>query len=192
MMVLTKFTKLMFLVLLPLSLRAETLTTTKIAELAAHRLDRLITQGRIDSSFGTKLEKIEVSVSPSTPVQFRAEISQTQPTEGLPLRLEMLFDASGKVLSYNLLPGGTSGADLKWTQADAITLMEESLHTIMDHNHDANILPFSSALNSVSLSRSQYEGQEVALLTMLSLQTSSKLLVYLKLDGGFINAVVVP
>jgi hypothetical protein len=175
----------------PLQIFAEGMTTTKIAELAAHRLDRLITQGKVDQAFNTHLEKINVALSTDSPTAFRAEIIQTALPETLPLRLEILFDANGKVLSFAQLPGGAAGANPQWTEADGITLIENALHAVMDHDHDANIQPFSQSINSLTLGKATYAGEHVALVIMNSLQTTAKLYVFLKLDGKFLTATII-
>lgn len=53
----------------------------KAAELAAHRIDRLVTLSKIDAGFLNRLEKIEVNkIENADPIFYRALVSQTSPS----------------------------------------------------------------------------------------------------------------
>lgn len=168
-------------------------TLAKVAELAAHRADRLVVLGKLDAGFVNKIEKIQVSkVENAAPVAFRAILSQIAPSQGTPLQAELLFDHDGKALSFKALSGGTSGADPKWTGKAAGTLIENTLHYVLENSSDSMVTPYFSGLASVTLLKSTLNGETVAVGIMMTSTQVQKLHVYLKLDGSFISAEVLP
>jgi hypothetical protein len=174
------------------NLFAETIATARIAELAAHRIDRLVSLGKIDASFNTNTEKIEITTTESAPVAFKALVSQTKPTQGEPLQLEILFDAAAKPLSYQVIAGGVAGADPQWTGVNAVSLFEESLHEVLENADNAQFAPFYTNLTSVTLTRELLNESPVARAQVISKETVSKLNIYFKLDGSFISSEIVP
>lgn len=167
-------------------------TNAKAAELSAHRIDRLVTLGKIDQSFLYKFDKLEITVANQPPVYYKVTVSQTKPIEGSPLQLEISFDDDGKPISYQVSAGGAAGPDIGWSAKDAVSLAENALHYVLENNSDQKIALFDRALSSFSLTKVQLNGQEVAQGQMTSSLTSEKLNVYLTLDGTFISAEIVP
>ncbi len=165
----------------------------KIAELSAHRVDRLVALKKIEVEFLKNLEKIEVSkVENSAPVAFKAVVSQTQPAKGTPLQLEILFDHDGKPLSFKALAGGVAGSDPKWTGKDAGSLAENALHYVLENEALPMVAPYFKNLTSFTLTKGVLNGQAVAAGIITSSAQPQKLHVYLKLDGTFISAEVLP
>lgn len=167
-------------------------TPAKVAELTAHRIDRLVTLGKIDATFNTRLEKVEVTVAGPAPVAYRSLVSQTQPTTGTPIQLEILFDAAAKPLSFKLIPGGVAGPDPKWTGANAVSLFENSLHEVLENAKDIQIAPFYTGLTTVTLSQVSANGMNMAQSHITSADTTKKMNVYLMLDGSFMSTEIIP
>lgn len=169
------------------------ISLAKAAELSAHRIDRLVTLGKIDAGFLNRLEKIEVSkVENSDPIFYRALVSQTQPAQGNPFQVEILFDRDGKPLSFKAFDGGTAGNDLQWTEKDSISLAENSLHYVLENETDPLVAPYFNNLTSVILKKGSLDGQAVATGILTASNQTQKLQVNLKLDGTFISAQAVP
>jgi hypothetical protein len=167
-------------------------TNAKAIELSAHRIDRLVALNKIDASFLKKLEKMEVIVVQNqAPVYYKVRVSQTQPAQGAPLQLDISYDEDGKPLSFQLVAGGAAGPDVAWTDKDADTLAENSLHYILENNADAKVALFDKGAASFTLSKGTLNGQDVARAQMTSTLTTDKLNIYSKLDGTFISAEVV-
>jgi hypothetical protein len=176
----------------PLGAFAQNASPLRIAELTAHRIDRLIQGKKIDAGFVTRLEKIEVSaVNAPAPAAFRSLVSQTAPTTGTPIQLELIFDAAGKPLSFSVLPGGVAGADPKWPSASAQALLEASLHGL-EASTDMKLMPFTDALKDLVLTKGTLKGSPVARVQVTSSSTTDKLNVYLMFDGMIMATEVIP
>lgn len=168
-------------------------TSAKAAELSAHRVDRLVALAKIDGSFLKNLAKIEVAVVPDqAPVYYKVRVSQTQPEQGAPMQVEMSFDEDGKPLAFQIIAGGVAGPDVGWTDKDADTLTENSLHYVLENNTDPKVALFDKGLSTVVLSKGTLNGETIARGQITSTLTAEKLNVYLKLDGTLISAEVVP
>jgi len=167
-------------------------TNAKAIELSAHRIDRLVTLGKIDASFLKNLEKMEVSVVQNqAPVYYKVRVTQTQPAQGTPLQLDISYDDDGKPLSFEVIAGGVAGPDAGWTDKDAGSLAENALLYILENNTDAKVALFDKGLTSFVLTKGALNGETVARGQASSNLTTDKLNIYLKLDGTFISAEVI-
>lgn len=165
----------------------------KVAELTAHRIDRLVALNKIDASFLNRVEKIEVTAVSQNPIAFKVRASQTQPENGSqPMQLDLSFDKDGKALAYQVVAGGNAGPDPQWPDKDAATLTENTLHYVLDNANDAKVKKFFDGLTMFTLIKGDLNGTVVARGQVLSSQTTEKLNVYVKLDGTFISAEIVP
>ena len=171
---------------------AQAVSIAKVAELSAHRVERLVTLGKIDAGFNTRLEKITVAAVSLGSVAFKSMVSQTQPGTGQPMQLEISFDQAGKPLTFQIVAGGVAGPDPQWSGTDAVTLAEDSLHYLIDNLNDPRLKKFNEGLSTVMLSKGQIGSSDVARGQILSSLTTDKLNVYSKLDGTFISAEIVP
>ena len=162
----------------------------KVAELTAHRIDRLVSLNKIDNLFLTKTAKFEITVVQNqAPAYFNVRVYQTQPAQGEAVQMDIVYDNNGKPLSFNVLPGGTAGPDEAWEAVDAITLLENGLHYVLENGEkDAKVKPFYTALTTISLSKGQSNGKSIARVQMRSSESPLNLNVYLNLDGSFISA----
>ncbi len=161
----------------------------KAIELTAHRIDRLVSLNKIDASFLSKTAKMELSIIENqVPAYFKVRVSQTQPASGEALQMDVVYDVNGKPLSFNVLPGGNAGPDDGWTGVDAVTLIENGLHYVLENGEtDANVKPFYTALTTIALTKGQLDGKPVALIQMKSSESTLTLNVYVDFDGTFIS-----
>ncbi|MBC7421242.1 MAG: hypothetical protein H7328_10985 [Bdellovibrio sp.] len=172
---------------------APTVSNAKAIELSAHRIDRLVTLSKIDASFLSKLAKLEVTVVQNqAPVYYKVKVTQGQPAQGQPMQVDISFDADGKPLSFQVIAGGVAGPDAGWTDKDAGSLAENALHYILENSTAGKVPLFDKSATSLTLSKQTLNGQIVARGQVLSSATTEKLNIYLKLDGTFISAEVVP
>ena len=167
-----------------------TISTAKIAELSAHRADRLVTLGKIDASFVQKIEKIDVITLSGGPAAYKSIVSQNQPQTGAPLQLELQFDHDGKPLSFKVLAGGTAGADMQWSPKSAGELTENGMHYVIDNSTNATITPYFTNFTNLVLVKGALGGKDVALLQVTASSQAKPLNIYVNLDGT-INSVVV-
>ena len=167
------------------------ISTAKIAELSAHRADRLVARGEIDGAFVTRTEAIEVTaVSGPAPVAYKSIVSQTQPQSGQAIQLELQFDHDGKPLSFKVLAGGTAGPDMQWSPKNAGELIENGMHPILDNSTDATIAPYFKDFSNLVLVKTTLAGKDVALIQITASTQPKKLNVYVNLDGS-VNSIAV-
>ncbi len=167
-------------------------TNSKAIELSAHRIDRLVTLGKIDASFLKNLEKMEVMVVQNqAPVYYKVRVSQTKPAQGAPLQLDISYDEDGKPLAFAVITGGVAGPDAGWGDKDAGSLAENALHYILENNADAKVALFDKGASSFTLTKGVLAGETVARGQATSTLTTDKLNIYVKLDGTFISAEIV-
>jgi hypothetical protein len=178
--------------IVPMSAFAQNVTPGKIAELTAHRIERLVQINKISPAFDTMLEKVEVSVvTGQAPVAFKSVTSQSQPATGSAIQLELLFDATGKPLSFKEV-AGVAGADPKWPTANAQALYESATHFLDDNKADPKISPFYAGTTTLVLAKGKLQGMDVCRVQISATTTASKLNVYLMLDGMVMSSEIVP
>lgn len=168
-------------------------SSAKAIELSAHRIDRLVALKKVDATFLTKMDTVEVTVVQNqAPVVYKTRVSQTKPAAGKPMQMDISLDKDGKPLAFQLIPGGVAGPDLKWTGKNAGELTENALHYVLENATNGKVALFDKSATSFTLSKATLKGEAVALGQVLSSATTEKLNIYLKLDGTFISAEVVP
>lgn len=192
-----KFFLIASLLVMPMSVFAHPegpgVSNAKALELAAHRVDRLVTLGKIDASFLKQLAKIELNVvQDQAPVYYKVRVSQTLPAQGAPLQLDISFNDDGKALDFQVLAGGVMGPDAGWDVKNAGSLVENALHYILENSGDAKIALFDKGISTLVLSKAALGQETVAHAQATSSLTSEKLNIYLKLNGDFHSAEVVP
>lgn len=167
-----------------------TISTAKIAELSAHRADRLVALGKIDAAFVQKIDHIEVTKLSSGAAAYKSIVTQTQPQTGTPLQLELQFDHDGKPLSFKVLAGGTAGPDTGWSPKSAGELVENGMHYVIDNSANATVAPYFNDFTNLVLVKGTLGGKDVALLQVTASSQAKPLNIYVNLDGT-INSVVV-
>ncbi len=175
---------------------AEAVTISKAAELACHRIERLVTLKKIDESyltnFGTMAVTAQKQNQPTDPA-FKVMVSLYPGADSKSAQLEILMDNQGKTLSFNVVQGPASINAPKWQDKDAVTLVENSLHYVLEGWQILNpaVKPFYTDLKSLRLSQvTDASGQLVSKVEFLSNSVATTLEVYLKMDGNFISAQI--
>lgn len=172
---------------------ATAVSKAKAIELAAHRVDRLVTLKKIDATFTTKMEKLEVSVVENqAPVHYKVRVSQTKPVKGNPLQVDLSFDINGKPLAFQLIAGGVAGADMGWSGKSAGELVESALHYVLENATAGKVSLFDKDATSLTLSKASLKEKTVAQAELLASSTTEKLNIKVSLDGTFVSAEVVP
>lgn len=176
---------------------AEPINAIKAAELASHRIERLVLQKKIDKSYLTKFQKMTVVSAPNAPegAAYAVTAYQTAPAaaDALPLSLTILLDSAGMVLKYAVNEGGVSGVDVVWSEKDPIALTEAALHYMIDHQNEAEELKFfASNFQALALEQVIQNGTTVAQLKVSNAINSSTLVLTLGLSGKILNKTVIP
>ncbi len=168
-------------------------SVAKAAELSAHRVDRMVALGKLDAAFLKKIEKIEASpVQNQAPVFYKVRVSQTAAGGAAPIQVDMTFDEDGKPLASQNVAGGSAGPDYAWPGVDSITLIENSMHYVLDNTANAQIAPYDKGFTQVTLTKGTYKGQQVARGQISSSLAAQKLNVYLGFDGTVLGTEFVP
>ena len=161
----------------------------KAVELGCHRIERLVTLKKIDESFlrniGTMSATAMTAAQPTDP-SFKVVASQYPGSDGSSAQLEMLMDSQGKTLSFNVIAGSAAANPPVWPDKDSVTLVENSLHYVLDgwQGVDPNVEPFYTGLKSLRISQvKDSSGQSLSKTEFLSNTVGTTLSVYLKMDG---------
>ncbi|MBC7714875.1 MAG: hypothetical protein H7177_16125 [Rhizobacter sp.] len=158
----------------------------KVAELSCHRLERLVTLQKIDEKFLTKLVSLQIiKLTPAKPADpsYKVIASQYAGADGSSIQVEMMMDATGKGVSQTLKAGTEAQNAPVWSDKDAASLVENSLHYILESNNP-EARPFASGLTSVVLKQVKTEqGETVGRVEMHSTDTTKLFEVTLKEDG---------
>ena len=167
---------------------------SKAAELTCHRIERLVTLKKIDASFQDKLYSIQiVKLKPATPTDpvFKAIALQIPGADGTFKKVEIMMDASGKGLTQNVIPG-TEGTTVVWPAKDPVSLMENSLHWVLENGlTKAEIKPYYDNVSEIVLTQGKDADGKILAKVTFKISESPKLLeVILKDDGTFVSGKV--
>lgn len=158
----------------------------KVAELGCHRLERLVTLGKINETFLTKLQSLQITkLEPAKPTDpsFKVVASQYAGSDGTANSVEMMMDANGKAIAQTLKPGADAQNSPVWGDKDAATLVENSLHYIAEANNPEAV-PFFTGLTSLKLKQvKNAQGEKMARVEMLSKDSAKTFEINLKEDG---------
>ncbi len=187
---------MVFLTLVSLNSNAEAVSAIKAAELACHRIDRLVVLKKIDKSFLSKFQKIdliELTVGNTTEGKFEITTYQTAPTVGEPLSLSIVIDENGKVLKHQINDGGTAGPQYAWTGKDPVTLVETGLHYIIEEQtNNVQLRPFAIDFKSILLTQKKLYEILVAEIIVESNSSTAKLVLTIDLSGKLLSQQVIP
>lgn len=170
---------------------AETASQARIGELTSHRIERLVNLKKIDGSFISKLRTIEVQKLPTGNAgdpTFLSVVSQFAGSDGTKNQVEIYFDDQGKALSFKLKAGALAQDSTVWPDKDPSTLVENSLHFVLDHVAEKTELkPFYDGLNYLELRKVHLNGADLAQVEVHSIATQQFLIINLKPDGTFLS-----
>lgn len=171
-------------------------TNAKIAEIAAHRIGRLVDTRKIEDSFVKNITSIEVtnlshSAKPTDPA-FNVLVSQPSNEEGKSKEVLMSFDSAGKFISNKIL--STQGSrTISWPGLDPLELIEISLHFVTEAtNTSVDITPFNKNLKKLILKQKVSEDGSVLAVIILSASNLNKQLeITLSVGGDLLNYAII-
>ncbi len=174
---------------------AADITNAIAAHLATHRLERLVTLGKIDGSFQTKFRELTLENIPHTQATepaFKALLEQYPGMDGTKNVLEIIMNGTGKSLKDTVLPGATAEDAPDWPIKDAITLSELAQHHLLEKAQtDPALAPYIRALSGFNISQFIEGGDIFARIDLRSSETEQKYRVILKTDGTVVTATIV-
>lgn len=177
---------------LPAIANAETLAIAKAAELACHRIERLVTLNKIDATFLSNFYSIQIVALPAgspTDPAFKATGFLVPGPDNQGTKIDIMMDSKGKALAHTVVAGSLGQAPA-WPVKDPVTLAENALHYVLDNGpSNADVAPFYADLQDVSLLQvKDSQNQVFAKALFRSSRTTKVLEVILKSDGTFVSA----
>lgn len=175
--------------------QAAKIALAKAAELGVHRVERLVTLKKIDETFLSKFQSVEiVSLTQSAPTDpaFKATASQVPGPDGTQSIVEIFLDGAGKALSNTVKMGTEATTAPRWPEKDPVTLTENALHVVLDGVNDPKIKPYYLGFKSLVLSQDRdAAGLTIARFKMRSNDADKVLEVVLKTDGTLISKEII-
>ncbi len=135
---------------------AEETTRARAAELALHRIEKLIILKKIDPTYGTASNQLTLSLNPQESdlplgTFFRADLSQVPAQDSTQKTVKLYMDANGKTLLHKPIDGGEALTPPIWPAKDPISLMEVAMHCvqaeIIENNRSCTDHPDLPAFN---------------------------------------------
>lgn len=177
---------LSFILLTTHTLYASAVTSGEVAELAAHRLEHLVSMGKLEETFLTKfstLEIIKLEVTAQKGPAFKVIATQYAGADGISNAVELMMNEAGKTLSQ-VTKAGTEAVNAPiWNKMEALSYVELSLHFLEDSTLP-EVKPFLSDLTFVKLNQfKNNEGVIMARVDMTSKESANILEITMKEDG---------
>lgn len=172
------------LLLVPLmTLAASPLT---VAELALHRIEKLVQLNRVEAAYISNFQNVSVEAltqaNPNDPA-FKTIVSQTDNAQVAPPRVNLLHKSDGKVLSHTIA-SGIAGAALTWPNKDPLTISEATLHYIEEHGqHQTPLLLFDVGFKDLTVSQETRNNVLVAIVNVTSNSSEQYAEFVISMDG---------
>ena len=161
----------------------------KIAELAGHRIGRLVDTGVVEDNYVARFQKLEITAltqnSPTDPA-FKVVASQVPPTQGDAHSVVILMTDAGRTLSSNEVRGQDSANAPTWQGTDPLSLTEAALH-VVDDSTDASVRPFKTGASTITISQTRNaSGATIAQVRLASINSAQ----VLEMDVSFESEVL--
>lgn len=153
-------------------------TNAKIAEIAAHRIGRLVDTRKIEESYVKNIGSIEVTNLPHsskpTDLAFNVLVAQPANDEGKSKEVSMSFDSAGKFISNKILSAQGSRVT-SWPNLDPLELIELSLHFVTEAtNTTVDITPFNKNMKKLILKQKLADDGSVQAIIVLTANNIDK------------------
>lgn len=160
-------------------------TRAKAAELAGHRIGRMVDTNAIEDNYVSRFHKLEITALTSngpTDPAFRVVASQVPPATGSAHSVELLMSDSGRTLDDNETRGQDSANVPNWQSTDPLSLTEGVLHFVTD-SREASVQPFKTGTATVTIEQVQANGNTIGRVTISSVNSAKLLEVDIALDN---------
>lgn len=170
-------------------------TNAGAAELAVHRVDRLVDLNKIDASFQSNAQNMKVETiahQHDDEPSFKVTLYQAPGADGSQKGVEIVLNENGKALSFRQIAGSDAVNVPAWGSLTATTLIENSLHYVLNNaEKKPELMPFFENMSSLKLSPgTNSSGTSVAVVEIKATANDGVLRIKLKLDGSFDSAEV--
>lgn len=195
-----KMSQLMLGVLLSLfgsKVWADKVSQAKAAELALHRVERLVILKKIEESFlfqPLRLNLVRLDPQTESDPVFRATLEQFPAIDGTQKNLVLLMNGEGKTLSHVVNSGGEAQGAPQWPDIDPVTLLENALHYILDFSSvQPELTAFDARLSSLVISQSVSDSTGVIAVIDVRAQSHETILrIRIRPNGDFESAEYLP
>lgn len=169
-----------------------TIAISKATELGVHRIERLVTLKKIDSTFQAYLSELRAERTAEGGATYKIYGYVAPDANNQSSTISMLSDKTGKVLSYTNGPTYQPANPFVWPDKDALSLMENALHFVIEGwAQYPDVKPFYTGLMTISLSPVRDgAGNIAAQATVTSDDDPRTLYITLKTDGNLIGHVI--
>lgn len=163
------------------------------AELALHRLEKLVTLKKVDPEYQANFKHLVLTrLSPTKPNDpaYELVLLQSEGNDGLSDMVEIQQDKNGKALSHKAMVHTADPNLIAWPHKDPVTLSEIALHWIEDdYNPGDNskdvITEYLSEL--IVTQETDQTGQIIAKFSLKNSQNTDVLILKFTTDGKFIS-----
>ena len=162
-------------------------TNAKAAEIASHRIGRLVDTGKISESFLLNMQQFDVLAidhDEANEPAFQINVKQNAGTDGKQSDLKIILDMKGKFLSHTVVSESVA-AQVEWPDSPVAELVEEVLHYVTEQDPAGiDIKPFNQKLTSLRVSKkTKSDGTVQAVMTIESSAASKKLEITMSSKG---------
>jgi hypothetical protein len=169
---------------------AEDIPVARAAELACHRIERLVTLRKIEESYLSNFSSLKIESltqdNPEAP-RFRVNAFQFNKVNENAKEIILNLNNDGRAQSYTLVDGQITTGPV-WSTKDPVTLVENSLHFVIENGTtNLEVAPFLNQLSHLQLTQETVDGQIFARVEMKNSIDTKTLRVWLNLEGEFIR-----
>lgn len=170
-------------------------TNAKAAEIASHRVGRLVDTGKVAESFLTNMNQVTVVSLPHQNAgepAFQVNVKQAPNSAGKQSDLKLVLDMKGKFLSHKIEAEVSGSAAAEWPESPVSELVETALHYVTEQNPTGiDMKPFNQSMKSMTVvQKKASDGSIQAAMLIESSSTSKKLEVTLSSSGAILNVSV--
>jgi hypothetical protein len=169
---------------------AEEIALARAAELACHRIERLVTLRKVEESYLNNFSSLKIDLltqeTPEAP-RFKVTGKQFGVNEVSGKEIILFLNNDGRAQSHTLIDGQITSGPV-WSTKDPVTLVENSLHFVIENGvSNPDISTFLNQLSELSLTQEVIDGQNLAKVEMKNYNDAKKLIILLNLEGEFIR-----
>jgi len=172
------------------------LSNLEAAELAIHRVGKLVQIKKIDADFETKLKGLSVvNLKPEkeTDPYFKSTAFQYPAEDKTVKAVNIWQDHMGKATKYEKVEGGDATGYPEWPKADPLTFFENGMHYVeVNAEKMEELMPYKMGLRTISLEPGKdADNKDVAIIRIAVDKEKDKddlqLLITLDLEGKAVS-----
>ncbi len=174
--------------------QAARIASGNAAELAAHRIEKLVLLKKLPASFQKNFKGLGVTeITPggvNTP-SFEVVGSQEADQGEVANAVSVILDENGKALSSTVAAGKPASQPTTWTDKDPLTLVELAVHHI-EHkmSADSKLHPFYHGMTALQINQMKHGSHTMAVIEFLSNAGDSRLVMNLNTDGSLVDYTI--